>query len=79
MSLDFESSSTTMYFAPKGTQHPITMKDLAKWYKAFRYSPAKGVWEHPTAADDLRGRLNDRLQGREPREPFHTEFWKGVR
>lgn len=71
------------YIAPAGTEHPISMEDLKKWAditvaaRPYFRSNVLGNWEY-TPAEELRDRLNTRLQGKQPKPAINTRFWRGL-
>lgn len=59
----------------------ITHEDVVKMFDRGRlpyYSLGMlGNWEY-TPADELRDRLNDRLQGKQPALAVNTRYWRGL-
>jgi hypothetical protein len=48
---------------------------LYPWQQAFIKGQVIGHWEY-TPRDELRHRLNQRLQGKDPGLPINTRFWR---
>lgn len=77
-------NNSKLYMAPAGTKHPISVKDLENWVEVGLRTPLAswqrnvlGQWAY-TPQDELRDRLNDRLQGKDPAPVINTRFWRGL-